>query len=164
MSEPEFLPLAPGLRLAYEVRRAGGTQGLVVEHSAASDGGVIVRRTWTAEDGAVQTESSRAERRADGVYFDGELALPLPARPGTSWSAPPRAYRVDALGAAAETPAGTFPGCLRVGYLIAAGDGGCGERLYAPGVGLVRELCGDEADPFEVRLTAFSRRAAEAGR
>jgi hypothetical protein len=51
-----------------------------------------------------------------------------------------------------------------VSYLIAAGDGGCGERLYAPGVGLARELCGDEADPFEVLLTAFSRGAAEAAR
>ena len=164
MNEPDFLPLAPGMRLEYEVRRAGETQNLVVEHAADAGAGVTVRRTWTAEDGAVQTETGRAERRADGVYFDGELALPLPARPGAEWSLPPRSYRAEALDASAETPAGRFSGCLRVGYLIAAGDGGCGERLYAPGVGLVRELCSDEADPFEVRLTAFSRGAAEAVR
>jgi hypothetical protein len=164
MSGPDYLPLAPGMRLEYEVRRAGETQGLVVEHAAAAGAGVIVRRTWTRADGAAESETSRAERRADGVYFDGELALPLPARPGAAWSRPPRSYRVDALDAAAETPPGDFSGCLRVGYLIAAGDGGCGERLYAPGVGLVRELCGDEADPYEVRLTAFSRGAAEAAR
>jgi hypothetical protein len=164
MSEPDYLPLLPGLRLEYEVRRAGETRGLVVEHSAAAGSGVIVRRTWTSEDGNAETETGRAERRADGVYFDGELALPMPARPGASWSRPPRAYRMAALDAAAETPAGNFSGCLRVVYLIAAGDGGSGERLYAPGVGLVRELCSDEADPFEVRLTAFSRGAAEAAR
>jgi hypothetical protein len=163
MSEPDFLPLSPGLRLEYEVRGGGETKRLVVEHAAAPTG-VIVRRTWTAADGKVETETSRAERRADGVYFDGELALPSPARPGASWSRAPRAYRVDVLDAAAETPAGKFSGCLRVTYLIAAGDGGAGERLYAPGVGLVRELCGDEADPFEVRLTAFVRGAAEAAR
>ncbi len=164
MSEPDYLPLSPGLRLEYEVRRAGQSRALVVEHAAADGEGVIVRRTWTAEDGSTETETCRAERRADGVYFDGERALPRPARPGASWSLPPRAYRVEALDAAAETPAGRFSGCLRVAYLIAAGDGGCGERLYAPGVGLVRELCGDEADPFEVRLTAFSRGAAQAAR
>ena len=164
MSEPDFLPLSPGLRLEYEVRRAGGRLTLVVEHAAAAGAGVIVRRTWTAEDAAAETETVRAERRADGVYFDGELALPLPPRPGAAWSCPPRAYRVDALDAAAETPAGKFSGCLSVSYLIAAGDGGGGERLYAPGVGLVRELCGDEADPFEVCLTSHSRVAAGGAR
>ena len=164
MSEPDFLPLSPGMRLEYEVRRAGETQGLVVEHSTDDGAGVIVRRTWTQEGGAMETETSRAERRADGVYFDGELALPRPAAPGVAWARPPRSYRVESLDASAETPAGKFSGCLRVGYLIAAGDGGCGERLYAPGVGLVREVCSDEADPFEVRLTSFSRGAAEAAR
>lgn len=162
MSGPDFLPLTPGLRLEYRVSRAQETRSLLVEHLAAAGRGVILRRTWTAADGASETETSRAERREDGVYFDGLLALPLPARPGASWASPPREYRVEALDAAAETPAGTFGGCLRVGYLIAAGDGGCGERLYAPGVGLVRETCSDEADPFEVVLTAFAPAAPEA--
>ena len=62
--------------------------------------------------------------------------------------------------ASAETPAGRFSGCLRVGYLIAAGDAGCGERFYAPGLGLVRETCADEADPFELVLTSSSRAGA----
>jgi hypothetical protein len=164
MSEPDFLPLAPGLRLEYEVRRAGETRRLVIEHAAAPGDAVLVRRTWTASDETVESETSRAERRADGIYFDGELILPGRARPGASWSLPPRSYRVDALDALVETSAGRFSGCMRVVYLIAGGDGGCGERFYAPGVGLVRELCGDEADPFEVRLTAFVRGAAEASR
>src|SRR6185312_1269468 len=139
MSEPDFLPLRPGLRLEYGVRRAGEERKLVVEHSAGEGGSVLVRRTWTGADGAVETDASRGEIRPDGVYLDGERVLPRPA------------------------PAGRFAGCLRVAYLIAAGDGGAGERLYAPGVGLVREVCSDEADPFEVRLTAFPG-AAEAAR
>ncbi|HXT00196.1 MAG TPA: hypothetical protein VN915_05945 [Elusimicrobiota bacterium] len=163
MSEPDFLPLRPGLRLEYEVRRAGEVRRLVVEHLADSGGAVLVRRAWTSAGGDVETDASRGESRADGVYLDGERVLPRPARPGAEWSRPPRSYKIDSLDGAAQTPAGTFAGCLRVRYLIAAGDGGAGERFYAPGVGLVREVCGDEADPFEVRLTAF-RGAAEAAR
>jgi len=156
MSEPDYLPLSPGLRLEYRVRRAQGTRSLTVEHLAAA-GGVLVRRTWTAPDGSTESETSRGERRADGVYDDGERVLPLPARPGAAWSRPPRAYRVESQGAAVSAPAGDFSGCLRVTYLIAAGDAGCGERLYAPGVGLVRETCSDEADPFEILLTGVAR-------
>ena len=51
--------------------------------------------------------------------------------------------------AAAETPAGHFTGCLRVGYLIAAGDGGSGERLYAPGVGLVGYITASALAPIK---------------
>lgn len=157
MSRPDFLPLEPGLRLEYALSRALGRETLVVEHAAAAGGAVNVRRTWRTSEGKEESETSRAERRADGVYYDGELVLPLPARAGASWARPPREYRVEELGASAETPAGRFSGCLRVGYLIAAGDGGCGERFYAPGLGLVRETCADEADPFELVLTASSR-------
>ncbi|MFI5344978.1 MAG: hypothetical protein ACHQ51_01265 [Elusimicrobiota bacterium] len=161
MSAPDYLPLTPGLRLEYAVNRFQRERALVVEH-LPSAAGVTVRRTWTAPDGSSESETSRAERRGDGIYVDGALILPLPAVPGARWSAPPREYRVETLDAAASTPAGRFNGCLRVGYLIAGGDGGSGERLYAPGVGLVRETCHDEADPFEVALTA-SFPAASAG-
>lgn len=154
MSEPDFLPLRPGLRLEYEVRRAGEVRTLVVEHSAASNGSVAVKRTWTDARGGVETDSSLGEARADGVYLDGERILPRPARAGAAWALPPRSYRIESLDAETRTPAGTFRGCLRVSYLIAGGDGGAGERFYSPGLGLVREVCGDEADPFEVRLTA----------
>lgn len=155
MSVPDYLPLKPGLRLEYELNRAQETRRLVVEHLAVP-GGVAIRRTWTSPDGRTETETGSGERRGDGVYYDGVLILPLPPRVGASWALPPREYRVETLDDAVETPAGRFAGCLRVGYLIAAGDGGSGERLYAPGVGLVRELCSDEADPFEVVLTSFS--------
>jgi hypothetical protein len=155
VTAPDFLPLEPGTRLEYAVSRARETRNLVVEHLAAAGGGVIVRRTWTAPDGTAESDTSRAERRPDGVYFDGVLTLPLPTAVGAAWSSPPRVYRVESLDASAGTPAGDFRGCLRVVYLIAGGDAGAGERLYAPGLGLVRETCRDEADPFEVLLTAF---------
>lgn len=153
MSEPDYLPLTPGTRLEYSVERSGESGRLLVEHLSA-EGGVRVRRTWTGADGRAQVETSLAQRRADGVYFDGALALPAPARPGASWSSPPRRFRVESLDASAEVPAGRFADCLRVVYLIAEGDAGSGEKLFAPGVGLVRELCADEADPYEVSLVA----------
>ncbi|MDE2491483.1 MAG: hypothetical protein KGM24_11575 [Elusimicrobia bacterium] len=155
---PDYLPLTPGLRLDYEVRRAGATLRLAVEHSDGGGGTTLVRRTWTSPDGSSQSETARAERRADGVYEDGLLVLPLPPQPGTSWSVPPIRHAVEGAGAVAEVPAGRFADCLKVSYLIAGGDGGSGERLYAPGVGVVSELCADEADPFEARLVA--RRSA----
>ncbi|OGS37264.1 MAG: hypothetical protein A2506_04025 [Elusimicrobia bacterium RIFOXYD12_FULL_66_9] len=157
MSQPDFLPLVPGLHLEYALSRAQGRETLVVEHSAGPDGSVNVRRTWRTTEGKEESETSRAERRADGVYFDGELVLPLPPRAGVSWARPPREYRVEETSASAETPAGRFTGCLHVVYLIAAGDGGSGERFYAPGLGLVRETCADESDPFELVLTSSSR-------
>ncbi|OGR46157.1 MAG: hypothetical protein A2X37_06635 [Elusimicrobia bacterium GWA2_66_18] len=150
----DFLPLEPGLQLEYSLSRCLGRSSLIVEHFAGPEGCVSVRRTWSAPDGTTQSETSRAECRADGVYYDGELVLPLPARLGARWARPPREYRVEDLDAAAETLVGRFTGCLRVGYLIAGGDGGSGERLYAPGVGLVRETCADEADSFELVLTS----------
>jgi hypothetical protein len=162
MSAPDFLPLTPGLRLEYALTRGAEESALAVENLAAPGGGVLVRRTETGPGGDARTETGLAERRDDGVYVGGALVLPLPPRVGAEWSRPPRSYRVEALDARAETPAGDFAGCLRVGYLIAGGDGGCGERFYAPDVGLVRERCGDEASPFEAALTAV-RRAGAAG-
>jgi hypothetical protein len=39
--------------------------------------------------------------------------------------------------------------------LIAGGDSGTGERIYAPGVGLVRETLSDEGDPSERVLVTY---------
>jgi hypothetical protein len=157
MSEPDFLPLLPGLRLEYALKRAGETSRLTVEHLAGEGGAVSVRRTWTAADGSSETQTTRAERRADGVYDAGTKILPLPPRAGASWAIPPYEFRVEGPAGEVAVPAGRFSAGLRVSYLIAGGDGGSGERFYAPGVGLVRELCADEADPFEATLTAVVR-------
>jgi hypothetical protein len=151
---PDYLPLTPGLRLDYEVRRAGGTLRLEIDLADAGDGGVSVIRTWTSPDGSTRTETSRRERRADGIYEDGLLVLPLPPDRGRAWVLPPNRWEIEGAGEVAEVPAGRFPNCLKASCLIAGGDGGSGCRLYAPGVGIVSELCADEADPFEAKLVA----------
>ena len=71
---------------------------------------------------------------------------------GRKWRHYPNEYRISAFDAVTTVPAGTFKKCMKVSYLIAGGDGGVGERYYAPGVGLVRENCMDEGDPFEIEL------------
>lgn len=152
MSAPDYHPIEPGLRLEYELRRAQGVERLVLEYL---DGGRL-RRTWSGPDGA-EASVERVERREDGVYHAGELVLPLPPALGRRWELPPRSCWVAALDAAVETPAGRFEGCARVAYLIAGGDAGSGERLYAPGVGLVYEACREEADPYETRLLSLRR-------
>lgn len=161
MSAPDYLPLTPGQRLEYDERRAEGVRRVIVEVSA--DGATLHRR-WVGEDGTPRSSGARIERRPDGVYIGGAMALPLPPRPGASWTVAPLSFRVEDAVSVALTPAGRFADCLRVSYLIAAGDAGSGERFYAPGVGLVREDCSDEGDPFELALAARSRSGAEGGR
>lgn len=162
MSAANWVLLEPGAELEYRLRRAQGEWTMRVEVlEARTEAGVtraLLRRTWTGPDAPGGGEE-RVEARPDGVYRDGALELPLPAVPGARWALPPREYRVEELGASAAVPAGRFEGCARVGYLIAGGDAGSGEALYAPGVGLVHERCSDESDPYETILTAVRRPA-----
>lgn len=148
----DYHPIEPGRRLEYELRRAGGTWSLTLEYL---EGGLL-RRTWKGPDGA-ESATERVERRADGVYHGGVLVLPV--RQGTSWGVPPREYVLEGFTGRADVPAGRYEGCARVSYLIAGGDAGSGERLYAPGVGLVLETCRDESDPYETRLLRIGRMA-----
>lgn len=154
--------LEPGAALEYRLRRAQGEWVMRLEVlEAREDAGVTrarLRRTWTGPDAPGGGEET-VEIRRDGVYRDGALELPLPAAAGARWALPPREYRVEAVGAPAVVPAGRFEGCARVSYLIAGGDAGSGEALYAPGVGLVHERCSDESDPYETVLTAVRRPA-----
>ena len=87
-----------------------------------------------------------------GVRAGGTPEFKNPIKVGTEWILPPRRYWIEALDSAVETPAGKFSGCLRVAYLIAEGDGGSGERHYAPGVGLVKIVENDEGEPFTYQL------------
>ncbi|MDX6770988.1 MAG: hypothetical protein SF051_15755 [Elusimicrobiota bacterium] len=160
MKVPDYHPIEAGRRLEYELRRAGGVWTLVVDCLEATRQGDRVagklRRTWRGPDGE-QTSTETVERRPDGVYHAGRLVLPHPPVRGRSWDHPPRQYRLEGLDGAVEVPAGAYKGCARVSYLIAGGDAGSGERLYAPGVGLVHEACREEADPYETRLLRIGR-------
>ena len=55
-----------------------------------------------------------------------------------------------------KVPAGEFTRCLRITYPIAGGDAGWGERVYAPGIGLIREVYSDEASPWMIALRRSS--------
>lgn len=155
----DYFPLAEGLRLEYETRASTTRRFALEVLSVARRGGgeeARVRRTELA--GAAPAAEEYAVRKGpDGVYRRDLLEFPLPASAGRRWTQAPRSYEIAAVDARADVPAGRFEACLRVSYDIAQGDGGGGERLYAPGVGLVREDCRDEAEPFETVLVRFSR-------
>jgi len=142
------------MRLEYRHKSASETGGYVFEVvSAAESGGVLRAHCRHTPLSAQKPYDFTLVKDSRGVHRGRALELPLPARPGRRWARAPYSYRVDALDAVKTVPAGTFRGCLRVAYLVAGGDAGRGERLYAPGVGLICEICADETDPFELLLT-----------
>lgn len=154
-AEPDYFPLIPGLRLDYITKNAEGSGLMRVEVLSVARRGGVLRgrcRRVTEWEGEVETEEYAVLKRSTGVYSGPEKEFPLPAAVGRKWRRYPNEYRVESLKAVTTVPAGTFRNCLRVGYLIAGGDAGGGERYYAPGVGFVRELRSDESDPYEFLL------------
>ena len=153
----DYFPLVEGLVLEYRTRSSFGAGGYRFEVvSAASEGGAtraLCRRSPLAGGAPTEFTALKNER---GVYLGQALELPLPLEPGREWSRAPETYRVDCLDAVKTVPAGTFRGCLRVAYLIAGGDGGSGEKFYAPGVGLISDLCAAEDETSETVLTVAS--------
>lgn len=114
------------------------------------------RRTthWNGEPAKVV--SFTVVKDSAEVRSDAGTEFKLPPHKGTEWIVSPRRYWTQARDAEVSTPAGKFTGCLRVAYLIAEGDGGSGERHYAPGVGLVKVVENDEGEPFTYELIARS--------
>lgn len=154
----EFFPLKQGALRKYATENAQGKGTLKIEVlSVVTNGGKTVakcRRTvnWNGEPAKV----SEFEVVNDGkeVRDDTGTEFKFPIKKGTEWIRSPRRYWIEALDDTVETPAGKFKDCMRVAYLIAEGDGGSGERHYAPGVGLVKVVENDEADPFKHELIA----------
>ncbi|MBI5241105.1 MAG: hypothetical protein HY926_11580 [Elusimicrobia bacterium] len=150
----DYFPLVEGLRLEYRTRTAGGGGGYRFEVvSAAEEGGAVrahCRRTPLAGGAPADFTLVKDGR---GVSLGRELLLPLPLEKGRRWESGGESCRVDSLEAVKTVPAGTFRGCLRVVYPIAGGDGGGGEKVYAPGVGLVSDLCAAEDETSETLLT-----------
>ncbi len=157
-----WIDVSEGLRLEYRTLSASGESEVSLEILEVRREGAAtiarVRRAWRGAGGTGSSEE-RLELREDGCFRDGGLELPSSPAPGARWARPPREYFVEGLDGAVETPAGRFSGCLRVGYLIAAGDAGSGERLYAPGVGLVYEKCSAEAEPYSTKIVAVRRKS-----
>lgn len=156
---PDYYPLIAGLTLEYAVsgRASGETLKIEVLQVAQTSGGAeAVCRQTAVVDGISEVTELILNRERDGVFAGGVKELALPPSVGSRWNVPPVEYKITALDAEAAVGAGVFKNCLKVSYLIGAGDGGGGERFYAPGVGLVFERCQDESSPFEISLTRFS--------
>lgn len=152
----DFFPLVNGAVREYALEGSQGTVLHTIEVLDVSARGATTtakcRRTVNQPGKPASSADFTVTKDAAGVREGEHVEFKNPVKVGTEWISPPRRYWIEALDAAAETPAGKFKDCLRVAYLIAEGDGGSGERLYAPGVGLVKIVENDEADPFTFQL------------
>lgn len=152
----DYFPLVKGALREYAVENSSGAGSEKIEVLEVSSQGAATtakcRRTVTRPGKPAEaaeftvTKDDRGVREGENVEFSNPVAV------GTEWIRAPRRFWIEALDAEVETPAGRFQDCLRVAYLIAEGDGGSGERHYAPGVGLVKIVENDEAEPFTCRL------------
>ena len=148
----DYFPLVKGALREYAMQSAEGSGHYTLEIIEVKTAGDVTtakcRHTlnWNGEPAIVTkydiVNDGKEIRRGKDTEF------PLPAKIGSEWIRPPRRYFIEALDASMQTPAGKFENCLRVSYQIAEGDGGSGERYYAPGVGLVKVIENDEANPF----------------
>ena len=154
----DYFPVQAGRFWVYETESVRGRRRVREEIlSVVVEGATLRARGRSVIEGRAEGREFAVVQDASGVRVDGVVELPEPPVLGASWEAAGDSCRVAALDGVAETPGGRFVDCLRVAYLIAGGDEGSGEKYYAPGVGLVRELRSDEADPFERVLLSWGR-------
>ncbi|MDP3542864.1 MAG: hypothetical protein Q8T11_10415 [Elusimicrobiota bacterium] len=152
----DYFPLVKGAVREYSYENSQGTGGFSVEILSILIQGATTtakcRRTLNLPGEPEKIAEFTLTKDASGVHEGGAFEFKNPLAVGTEWISPPRRYWIEALDAVVETPAGKFKDCLRVAYLIAEGDGGSGERFYAPGVGLVKAVDNDEAEPSSFEL------------
>lgn len=156
----DYFPLVKGAVREYATEDALGKGALKTEvmdvSMAAGKTEAKCRRTIQRQGKPATVSEYTVTRDASGVRSGADIEFVLPLKVGAEWTRSPRRFWIEALDGAVETPAGKFKNCLRVAYLIAGGDGGSGERHYAPGVGLVKVVDNDEADPFTQQLIGKS--------
>lgn len=156
----DYFPLVKGAVREYSTKYASGTGSYKIEVLAVTIKGDTTtakcRRTtkWMNEHPQVKTFT--ITNNAKGVRVDREVEFNYPVKVGTTWIRSPRRFWIEAFDTWVKTPAGRFEGCMRVAYLIAEGDAGSGERYYAPGIGLVKIVENEEANPFTHELIAHS--------
>lgn len=152
----DYFPLIKGAMREYasENSQGKGTFKIEVLSVTTSGGKTVAKCRRTVDWNGKPPEVSEFEVINDGkeVRSDSGTEYRFPIKKGTEWIDSPRRYWIEALDAKVETRAGKFTDCMRVAYLIAEGDGGSGERHYAPGVGLVKVVEHDEADPYSHEL------------
>ncbi|MDD5301690.1 MAG: hypothetical protein PHS14_01165 [Elusimicrobia bacterium] len=153
---PDYFPLVKGAVREYatENSRGAGTYKVEVLEVSAKDAATTAkcRRTINLPGEPERVAEFTVTKDASGVHEGDDVEFKTPLEAGTEWVSPPRRTWIEALDAEVETPAGKFTDCLKVAYLIAEGDGGSGERHYAPGVGLVKVADNDEGEPLTYQL------------
>lgn len=156
----DYFPLVKGAERQYAISKAQGQGILSIEVlSVEIAGGKTVAkcsRTLLWNQDLPEVTEFEVVVDASGVTSGGVPEFKLPAQKGAEWILSPRRYWIESLDAEVATTAGVFKHCLRVAYLIAEGDGGSGERYYAPGVGLVKIVENDEGDPFTHELISHA--------
>lgn len=152
----DFFPLVKGAVREYATENSAGKGSYIVEVLGVEKKGAVttakVRRTVRLPKEPETVTEVTITSDAAGVREGTAIEFNTPVKVGTEWISPPRRFWIESLDAAVETPAGKFTGCMRVAYLIAEGDGGSGERFYAPGVGLVKVVDNDEGEPLSFQL------------
>jgi len=151
----DFFPLQAGRFWEYDSESSRGRRRVRVEIVAVEDDRGTTRASGRSRVGSAPWLEFSVVEDASSVRVEGLVEFPLPPNVGAAWDAGGDALRIDSDRARAQVPAGRFQGCLRVVVLLAGGDSGTGERLYAPGVGLVRETLSDEGDPSERVLVTY---------
>ncbi len=152
----DFFPLVKGAVREYatENSRGAGTYKVEVLDVSTKDDATTAecRRTLNLPGAPEAVSEFTVTKDAVGVHVGEDFEFKNPVKAGTECASSPRRTYIETLDAAVETPGGKFKGCMRVAYLIAEGDGGSGERFYAPGVGLVKVVENDEGEPFTYQL------------
>jgi hypothetical protein len=153
---PDYFPLVKGAVREYATENSRGAGAYIVEVlDVTAKGGVTTakcRRTVRLPQEPETVAEFVVTSDPAGVRDGDDVEFNHPVKVGTEWVSSPRRTWIESLDAAVETPAGKFAGCMRVAYLIAEGDGGSGERFYAPGVGLVKVVDNDEGEPLSFSL------------
>lgn len=156
----DFFPLVKGAVRDYKTESSEGEGSLTIEVLDVTGKGEVktakCRSTMRPPKNPPVIAEYDVTSDASGVRSGDAVEFNAPVKVGTEWIIPPHKYWIESLEAEVETPAGKFSGCMRVAYLIAGGDGGSGERFYAPGVGLVKVLDNDEAEPSGFALVKIS--------
>ena len=157
---PDYFPLVKGAVRGYVIdggRPGSFTIEILDVAATVATTTAKCRRTIKRPGEPARIDEFTVTKDSEGVRSGPDVEFNFPIKIGAEWISPPRRFWIESLDAAVETPAGKFTGCLQVAYLIAEGDGGSGERFYAPGVGLIKVVENDEADPFTWLLLKKSR-------
>lgn len=85
------------------------------------------------------TATSKEVVASNGIAFGGRTEFKLPAKVGLKWDEEPDTHQITSTTEKVKVPAGSYAKCLKVETEIGGGDSGKGQRVYAPGVGLVYE-------------------------